>query len=280
MTEPAPSSPDPTRTAVVLCSSFLGVYAHAGFLNGLADAGFAPARLSGASAGALAGAFFACGLRGDALRDAALDDRLRRSFLDPGCLWRLPGVATSLWSTGIFHGRRTVKYLRRRLGERDLAEFDSPALDIAVTNVSSARAESLRRGPLAELVVASCAVPALFTVQEIGGERYLDGGIAAEHPYEHLLDESGIDTILIHRIRHEENSGPTVNWENASSIIGISHETTSNELHRLRSRGAEERGKRLVEIRTETPFPGVFSNRRAPGCYERGYRTAADFLRT
>ncbi len=51
-----PFRPDPRRTAVVLGSSLLGVYAHAGFLNGLHTRGFEPARIAGASAGALAGA--------------------------------------------------------------------------------------------------------------------------------------------------------------------------------------------------------------------------------
>ena len=101
---PSVSSLDPSRCAVVLGSSFLGVYAHAGFLNGLARAGFAPGRIAGASAGAIAGALYASGLRGEALRDAALDVKLRRSFVDAGWVLRLPGVLTSLWASGLFSG--------------------------------------------------------------------------------------------------------------------------------------------------------------------------------
>ena len=115
MTERPPIPPDPARTAVVLGSSFLGVYAHAGFLSGLDSLGFTPRRIAGSSGGALAGAFHACGLRGEALRSASLDPQLRRSFFDLGCLWRLPGVATSFWSTGIFSGKNAVAYLRERL---------------------------------------------------------------------------------------------------------------------------------------------------------------------
>lgn len=273
---PSPLSPpaalpdDPGRTAVVLSSSFLGVYAHAGFLNALDQCGFRPVRLAGASAGAIAGALYACGLRGDDLRDAAIDPAMRRAFLDLGGLWRWPGVATSLWSSGIFHGQRVVCHLRERLGDRDLAELP---LDIAVTNVLTQRAEIRRRGPLAEFVMASCAVPALFAIQCIGDERFLDGGVASEHPYEHLLDEPDIDHIVIHRIDHEPGSGPNVRWETSYNAVGISHATVSNELHRLRRRLAAEKGKQLVECRSLTPFPGFLTHRRAARCYEIGLET-------
>ncbi|MBK1828085.1 patatin-like phospholipase family protein [Haloferula rosea] len=271
MNEPSTHPPDPARTAVILSSSFLGVYAHAGFLNALDARGFDPARIAGCSAGALAGAFHTCGLRGDALKDAALDPRLRRSFFDLGFLWRLPGVATSFWSTGIFSGKRTVHHLRKLLGERDISELP---LDIAVTNLTKGISEIKRSGPLAETIMASCAVPALFTIQQIGDDRFLDGGIAAEFPYEQFIDDPDIDTILIHRIRHEEGSQPNVNWETVSNVISMSHHTACNELHRMRGDLAAQKGKRVIEATSTTPFPGLLSNRLAPTCYDLGYETA------
>lgn len=254
--------------AVVLGSSFLGVYAHSGFLNGLLNTGLAPARIAGASAGALAGALFASGLRGEALRSAALDPSLRLSFADPGALWRLPGVLSSLWASGIFNGKNTIGHLHRLLGDVDLSALP---LDIAVTDVAASRVEILRAGPLAPLVMASCAVPGLFTIQNVGGKDYLDGGIACELPFEHLLDDPSIDTILIHRIRHENGSGPNVRWRTVSDAIGASHHTVCQELHRLRWDLARDKGKRLIVIDTLTPFPGLFSNKLAPLCYERGF---------
>lgn len=274
MTESPNILPDPARTAVVLGSSFLGVYAHAGFLNGLGSHGFAPARIAGSSGGALAGAFYACGLRCEALRSAALDPKLHRSFFDLGCVWRLPGVATSFWSTGIFSGKNAVAYLRKRLGDLDLRDL---SLDVAVTNLISVSCEIRRAGPLAETIMASCAVPALFTIQEFGGQRYLDGGIAAEFPYEHFIDDPTIDTILIHRISHLKGSQPTVNWETVANVISMSHHAAANELNRLRSDLAALKGKRLIEITTVTPFPGFLSSRRASTCYDLGHQTGLNF---
>ena len=266
-----PFRPDPSGTALVLGSSMLGVYAHAGFLNGLDQLGFEPARIAGASAGALAGALRACGLRGDSLRAAALDPRMRWSYFDPGFIWRMPGVGSVLWSNGIFHGKGKVRHLRKLLGDVDL---EGRGLDVAVTDVETNETVILERGPLPELVMASCAVPGLFTIQNVGGRRYLDGGIAAEYPFEHLIHRPGIHTILIHRIAHQTNSSPIVGWETVAKSIGCTHHTACMALHRHRLRLAAEAGKQVVEITTTTPFPSILTNSRAAACYDLGHQSA------
>ncbi len=265
--------------AVALGSSLLGYYAHAGFLNGLAAAGLHPARIAGASAGALAGALHASGLRGEALKAAALDPALRWSFFDWGSFARLPGVLMVLWASGVFSGKGAVKKLRGLLDDVDLAALDFPSLEIAVTDADSHRTEIRREGPLAELVVASCAVPGLIGIQRVGDQRYIDGGVACEAPFEQWLDDPEIDTIVVHRIRHEANSGPAVAWETIATSIGAAHHTVCNELHRHRSELARMKGKRLIEIETATPVPGLFTNRRAPLCYERGFESGKSVVK-
>ncbi len=270
-----PFRPDPRRTAVVLGSSLLGVYAHAGFLNGLHTRGFEPARIAGASAGALAGALYACGLRGDDLKKAAIDPKMRWSYFDPGFLWRMPGVGTVLWATGIFHGKGKVRHLRKLLGD---VRLDERQLDIAVTDVEANEIVIRDTGPLPELVMASCAVPGLFTIQDVEGHRYLDGGIAAEYPFEHLIHRDDIDTILIHRIQYVENSSPVVNWETVAKSVGCTHHTGCKALHQHRLRLAAERGKTVIEVVSTTPFPSILTNRLAPVCYEAGRQTALESL--
>jgi predicted acylesterase/phospholipase RssA len=264
------NSIDPSRTALVLGSSFLGVYAHAGFLNGIDQAGFRPGRLVGASAGALAGSLYAFGLRGDALRSAAIDLQLRRSFLDAGALLRLPGVITSLWASGVFSGKRTVSHLRRIFDGIDLSQLEVP-LDIAVTDTATSKLEIRRNGPLAECVMASCAVPILFEIQNVDGKTFLDGGIAGELPFEHLVEDPSLDTVILHRIRHERNSTPWFFRKTVGHAIGVTWRTISRDVHRLRVQQAGTSGKRLIEIETLTPFPGLFTHRLAASCYERGF---------
>lgn len=252
----------------MLGSSFLGVYAHAGFLNGLHEAGFVPGRVAGASAGALAGGLYAAGLRADRLRDAALDLVLRRSFLDAGAAFRLPGVLSTLWSTGLFDGNKTVAHLRGLLGDIDIADLDVP-LDLAVTDADRSEPGIRRSGPLAELVMASCAVPGLFTIQRVGGKRYLDGGITGELPFSHLIDEPSVDTLILHRIRHEP-SAAGARRETFAKVMRCVLRTARDEFHELRMVRARASGKRVIEVVTRTPFPGLFTHRRAPVCYECG----------
>ncbi len=259
--------------AVALGSSLLGYYAHAGFLNGLEAAGLRPAKIAGASAGALAGALYASGLRGETLKNAVLDPGLRWSFFDWGSFIRLPGVLSVFWASGLFSGHRAVKRLRGMVNGGDLSALKSPEMQIAVTDAITHRPEILCEGPLAELIVASCAVPGLLTIQRLGERRFIDGGVACEIPFEQWLDDPEVDTILVHRIRQEPGTGPTVSWETVATSIGSAHQAVCNELHRHRSALAKVKGKRIVEIDTLTPTPGIFSQRRAPLCYERGFES-------
>lgn len=260
--------------AVALGSSFLGYYAHAGFLNGLAAAGLHPERISGSSAGALAGSLYASGIRGEDLKNAVLDAGLRWSFFDWGALYRLPGVLSVFWSSGLLSGKGAVKRLHELVNGIDLSSLSAPVMEIAVTDAVSHRSEVLKEGPLAELIVASCAVPGLFNIQRVGDRRFIDGGVACEAPFEQWLDDPSVHTIIVHRVGHEENSGPTVSWETVATSIGSAHQTVCNEFHRHRSELARLKGKRLIEIQTTTPAPGMFSQKRAPLCYERGREAA------
>ncbi len=268
---------DPSRSAVVLGSSFLGVYAHAGFLNAMDEAGFVPARVAGASAGALAGALYASGLRGGELRDAALDRRLRGSFVDAGWVWRLPGLVSTLWASGLFSGAKTVAHLKTVLGDADVADLAVP-LDIAVTDADASVPEIRREGPLAELVMASCAVPILFSNQRVGGKCYLDGGIAGDLPFGHLADDPSIDHIILHRIVHEAGSAPGFFRRSTGHAFGVTRRTVSGEAHRLRVDLARSRGKRVIGLETATPFPGLFTHRLAAACYGLGLESGRGFL--
>jgi predicted acylesterase/phospholipase RssA len=222
----------------------------------------------------LAGSLYASGLRGDALKNAVLDAGLRWSFFDWGALYRLPGVLSVFWSSGLLSGKGAIKRLRQLVNGADLSSLKSPAMEIAVTDAVSHRSEVLKEGPLAELIVASCAVPGLFNIQRVRDRRFIDGGVACEAPFEQWLDDPAIHTIIVHRVGHEANTGPTVSWETVATAIGSAHQTVCNEFHRHRRELARLKGKRLIEIQTTTPAPGMLSQKLAPLCYERGREAA------
>ena len=78
------------------------------------------------------------------------------------------------------------------------AEFKG-SVEAVVTNVETGQAEYLectRDDEDFMLLRASCALPMLFPMIEIGGKKYLDGGLADSIPYKHMI-ESGCDKNIV-----------------------------------------------------------------------------------
>lgn len=71
------------RVGLCLNSSFLGYFAHAGFLRALTELGIRPVAVSGASAGALVSGLFAAGVAPDEMLRLFLS-RTRRAAAGPG----------------------------------------------------------------------------------------------------------------------------------------------------------------------------------------------------
>ena len=72
-------------------------------------------------------------------------------------------------------------------------------VEAVVTNLNTGRAEYLpvpRRDPESKVLQASCAMPLMFPVFDIGGQPYLDGGIADAIPWQHAL-EQGCDRLVV-----------------------------------------------------------------------------------
>lgn len=266
--------PDP-GLALCLSSSFFGYYAHLGLLTGLAARGLAPGRIAGASAGAMAGGLWAAGLRGGELERLVYDFHFLRAFFDLGAFVRAPGIVTGLAGSGLLSGKRMRRYLGRLLGDRRIEDLQSPRLEIAVSNLTAARPELRDRGPLADFMIASCAMPVLFQPQRIGGEDFLDGGVANESPFDHWLDDPTVHTIAVHRIRHEPAMGG-LPWRTPGAILGACHGVAAHELQRRRREQAAASGKRLIFLETAHDCPGLLHLGRARGYFAAGERTARD----
>jgi NTE family protein len=149
--------------ALALSSGFFGFFAHAGVLAALEDAGLRPTRITGSSAGALAGGLYAAGLDAIRLRDELFALR-REHFWDPGL-----GV-------GILRGRLLLTRLTRVLPVESFAECRIP-LALSAYEPARHRTRVLDSGALAPAIAASCALPVLFQPVSVGGHRLLDGGV-------------------------------------------------------------------------------------------------------
>jgi NTE family protein len=155
--------------------------AHVGVWRAVQERGVRTGRVVGSSVGALIGACIAGGMSWREL--VAKAQRLAR------------GGIFSLDHRILYRGTRTPSLLR----EEPLRElirallpverFDQLAIPLSVNAVELSSGEVVWFGeggrgdvPLAEAVYASCALPFFFPPAAIGGEHYVDGGIADPLP--------------------------------------------------------------------------------------------------
>ncbi len=264
--------PDP-GIALALGSAFLGVYAHGGLLCGLNRAGVFPGHIAGASAGALAGGFYAAGLRGAALEDAVLSPALKKSYPD---LWMpIRGAPLGIGIlSGMMGGKRVVRHLRKALPVAGIGETPGVKLSIAVTDLQRSHALFLTEGPLAEAIMASCAVPILFSGQPIGGRKYHDGGIVHDMPIEPFLNDPEIHTVIMHRITYPGGEGKKHLCIKQAFING--HHMLRDALHEHRLRLALQNAKRVILLETTHAHPGLLQSKATKKRYfEDGRRTGS-----
>ncbi|HSI15850.1 MAG TPA: patatin-like phospholipase family protein [Chthoniobacter sp.] len=266
-----------SRVALCLNSSFLGYFAHAGFLRALLASGVRPVAVSGASAGALVAGLFAAGVDPAEMLELFVSPELRKVFREPGAPWR--GFATILnlpGHTGALNGKRAAALLRARLGDRRVEECTSPRLALSVTNLTDSRSEAVTAGPLAELILASGAFPGVFASQPVEDRWFWDGGVANALPFDHWIDDPEVDTILVHIVANpEELSVRNVGRpKRMSHAVNLSHQIICDELLRLKMELARRAGKQIVVLRTLSPRPSLWNPAKVgAGCVDIGAAT-------
>lgn len=267
--------PSSQGLAIALGSSFFGFYSHTAFMRALHEQGIFPSHMSGTSAGAVAAALCGVGLKGADLEAFVMQPGLRRAFLDWAAPLRFPGVVSTLLGSGILSGRNFVTFLRKHLPKHRLEDCTSPRVQLAVTNLTRRESVLMEEGDIAEWVMASCAVPGLFCNQVIDGDRWCDGGVALEIPFDHWLEDPEIHTIVLHRIEHVRGTECVPRWPSVATGFAASHDTINSTLHAMRMRRARESGKRVIEVVTETPHPGLFPSKVRSLLLEAGYQSGA-----
>lgn len=190
-----------SRTVFVLGGGgALGAY-QAGALGALLDFGVVPDAVYGASVGALNGAFLAH----DPTRRRAAElarwwtSEQARQVLLPAPWQRLRGVAAALaGAEGLLDPRPLRRMIDRHVGAHDIAELAIP-LHVTTTCLDCVRAVHHSNGDIADVLVASCALPALFpAVRLLDGHRHADAGVLCGVPVRAALADAGpADRILV-----------------------------------------------------------------------------------
>ncbi len=244
------------KVGLVLSGGAARGFAHLGVLKALEEKGLKPDIISGVSAGAIAGAFYADGYAPEEI----VEIYRGRNMFD--------FIQITLPRTGLFKltGMRNVlkKYLRARRFE----ELKIP-LVVTATSLNEGKPVYFREGDLADAILASSAVPVLFEVVRINNTEYIDGGITNNLPLAPIADDcSTLVGVYVNHSGYQD------------SITGLG--TIAERAFHLAVSTDIERKKPLFDIYiepSELANFGFFNLKKAHELYQVGYATAVENLK-
>lgn len=188
------------RVGVVLSSGYFGFFGHAGFVEGLREAGVAPVAWAGTSAGGLVAGLAAAQAPFPRVRDLLLGLE-REHFWDPDYLGiAIDAVRQGHRTTGLLQGERFRALIEAALPVRTFEALAQPLVLVA-TNLGTSRPQVMRTGDLASAVHATCAYPGLFQAVRRDGQLLWDGGIIDKAPVLALAQAGltpALDVLLVH----------------------------------------------------------------------------------
>lgn len=190
------------KVGIVLSGGGIRGIAHLGVLKALINAGIKISHISGTSAGAIVGAFYASGIDPEEGLEIFMKTKLLR-FIRP--------AVGSLGLIGIEH---TSNLLKNFFPEDKIENLKIP-LSITATNFSQGKLVYFDKGPLIRAIQASCCIPGIFRPIMIDNEMYVDGGVLNNFPVEPLL--SNCDFIIGSSCNHLK---PISSVPNITALMG------------------------------------------------------------
>lgn len=143
--------------------------AHIGVLQVLEEKEVEIACISGTSIGALVASYYAFGKPIEDIK--AIGESLSFSSM----------IGFSIQKKGLFSTKSIREMILRDLGDVSIEQANIP-LAICTTDILTGEKVILTKGPLADAVCASTAVPGIFVPVEIDGRPLVDGGITENVP--------------------------------------------------------------------------------------------------
>jgi NTE family protein len=190
-----------------------------GMLRGLRRAGIQPDIVVGASVGAMNGAMVAADPEtgADRLTEVWLSLSRRDVFPSrlPMQLVRLARTRTHLQTTS---GLRAL--MTNHLDARTFEDLVVP-LGVVATDVELGEPVVITHGSVADAVMASTAIPAIFPVVEREGRRLFDGGVSANLPVYQAVSMGARSLVIL------DAGAPTARPNEARSFQSIVTRATS-----------------------------------------------------
>jgi len=262
-----------SSTSVVLSGGGAKAAAQVGALKALAEHGAVVDRYVATSMGAVIAAAFASGLGYDEVLRRLLRVRRRDvALIAPGAL--LGVLGKSFLQEGPL--RRTIADLV------PVSRFSEMATALTVTAVDEASGELVLFGDggredvtVADALYASCALPVFYPAAEIGGRRYVDGGMRAVLPLDVVgqFEPAGVFAVyvgpLLGTAEGEGARMPALLRAHSESLRILMATQADEAIARWRSSSVP-----LVLVRPEVAQLATFATDRMPEFVEAGYRAA------
>ncbi len=153
----------PYDVGLVLSGGGLRGIGHLGAIKALEEHGIRPSVVSGCSAGAIIGAFYAAG--------HTVEDMLR--IMQENDLF--PTRSLRLRTSGFVDTHFLSRLFQTYIPDNSFDSLKIP-LYVATTNLLSGKTEYLHSGPLDVALLASASVPLMFPAVQLNDAIYYDGG--------------------------------------------------------------------------------------------------------
>lgn len=157
-------------------------FAHLGVIKVLRDEGIPIDLIAGSSMGALVASFYGAGLDVDRLYKLSRVFK-RKYYLD----FTVPKM-------GFIAGKRVKELIRIFTHGKMIEELDIP-IGIVATDLMSGEKVVFKKGPVAEAVRASIAIPGIFVPEKLDGRLFVDGGVVDRIPVS-VAKEMGADIVI------------------------------------------------------------------------------------
>jgi NTE family protein len=182
-------------TALVLAGGGTRGAVQIGMLQVLTEHGFVPDRIYGASVGALNGVAFA----GDPTREGvermtAIWTGLTRDAVYPQGRLHGPWLYVQQRDS-VYQNSGLRKIIDDGIAYDRLEEATVP-VEVVATSLTDGLERWFTYGPVAEAVLASTAIPAIFPPIEIDGDRFVDGGVVNNVPIRRAI-EAGATRVVV-----------------------------------------------------------------------------------
>ena len=151
-------------------------FAHLGVLKALNEKGIYPEIISGTSAGALAGIFYADGYSPEESFEIFYHNSLFHF------------TQLSIPNKGLLSMEKVSKILKKTIRAKTFEELEIP-LYVAAANLNDGEIEYFHQGSIIDKVIASASIPVLFKPQIIDGNTFVDGGVFDNLPLEPIKDQ-------------------------------------------------------------------------------------------